>query len=228
MPSSAHSATTGRVTIDVALDVAEILPGSSPHDPRRPTGRPRRIAAADGRDDRRRRPPGRERDIGSDHGCLHDAPGRRPGPRARRHEVLRRDALGVAGGSAGDPEGGMGCRDDLLHRLEGPQRPDPRDGGAQGPEAERVRPVRGRDRRADRRRDRDGGLRATRPAVHRTDASRGSRRGRGGPRRRAAPGPHPEADARRPAHAHEPHRRCRHPRTDAGGRGRASATPTTP
>ena len=64
-----------------------------------------------------------------------------------------------------------------------PQRPDPRDGGPQGPEAERVRAVHGRIGRPARGRDRGGGLRArwgcrsSRPRCGRT-AARSRRRSR--------------------------------------------------
>ena len=60
-----------------------------------------------------------------------------------------------------------------------------------------------------------GGLRASRAAVHRADAPGGSRRGRGGARRRAAEGPAAEGPPRRPPHPHEPDRRAGPARGDA-------------
>ena len=85
----------------------------------------------------------------------------RPRPREGRYEVERAHAQRPPGRPAGRAARVVGRRDDLLHRLEGAQHPDPRDGGPEGTEAQRVRPVPGEDRQADRRRDRGGGLRAS-------------------------------------------------------------------
>ena len=59
-----------------------------------------------------------------------------------RHEVVDPDAQGAAGRPPRGPARGVGRGDDLLHRLEGAQHPDPRDGRPQGPQAQRVRAVR--------------------------------------------------------------------------------------
>ena len=89
-----------------------------------------------------------------------------------------------------------------------------------GPEALRVRAVRREDGRPARRRDRGGGLRAARPAVHRADAAGGPRRGRGGARRRAAR-PRQLERLRGDLHTHtEPHRRAGPAGGDARGSGR--------
>ena len=127
------------------------------------------------------------------------------------------------------PPRGLGRRDDLLHRLEGPQHPDPRDGGAQGPEAQRVRPVS---------RPTSGDLLAAeteeevyeraRPAVHPAHPARGPRRDRGRAGRRAAGPDHAAADPRRPAHPHEPHRRARDPGARWWRPRPNTGTPTTP
>ena len=86
-------------------------------------------------------------------------------------------------------------------------------------EAVRVRPVRRRDRRADRVPDRGGGVPQARHGLDPADAARGHRRGPGrAPRRAAGPGDrrrHP----RRPAHAHRPHRRRGLAGGDGGRRG---------
>ena len=81
--------------------------------------RVRGLAPADGRDDRRPRPPGRERRRGRGHGGVH------VGRRGRRvlasgetkSSILH--AQGPAGRPPRRPARGVGRGDDLLHRLEG-------------------------------------------------------------------------------------------------------------
>ena len=218
----------GRVLVNAALDVAESLLAELDGHEAGPPGGVRRIAAADARDDRRRRPAGRERQRRADHGRVRRAALGVAGDRARRHEVVDPDRPRAAGRPPRRPQGGLGRRDDLLHRIEGAQRPDPRDGGPRRSEAQRVRAVRREDGRAPRRGDRGAGLRASRVAVLRADAPRGSRRGRGRARRRAAQGPAAQGPPRRPAHPHEPDGRARAAGGDVGHGRRRSATRTTP
>src|SRR4029450_5683344 len=136
----------------------------------------RGLPTADGRDDRRPRPPRRERRRGGGDGGVHDGRDDRSRARERRHEVVDPDTQGPTGRPSRRPARGVGRRDDLLHRLEGPQHPDPRDGRPQGSQAERVRPVPGEVGQAHRGGDRGGGLRETLAPVDPAHAARGSRR----------------------------------------------------
>ena len=153
----------------------------------------------------------------------------RPRDRARRHEDLDPDAERAPGRPPRGPARGLGRRDDLLHRLEGPQHPDPRDGGAQGAEAQRVRPVRGRrpatcsPPRPRRRSTSALGLPYIEPTL-----ARGPRRDRGGAGRRAAGPDRAAADSagtctrtRTSPTGSRPWRRCSRPPPSTG-------TPTTP
>ena len=117
-----------------------------------------------------------------------------------------------------------------LHRLQGAQRPAPRDGPRPGLEPVREGlPAHRRGRRAAHRRrgrtedvrDRGRGLRVRRPAVHRTGAARGGGRVRGRPCRHAAEPHHPGRPAGRPA---QPLRVVRRRVPDRGhGRSRPAA-----
>ena len=75
--------------------------------------------------------------------------------------------------------------------------------------------------RAPRGRDRGGGLRTSRPSVHRAHLAGGPRRDRGRARGGATRPGHPATDQGRPAHPHEPHRRPRVAGADARGGRRA-------
>ena len=154
----------------------------------------------------------------ADHGHVRRAAVRLPRDRARGHEVVDPDRARLAGRPACRAQGCLGRGHDLLHRLEGAQRPDPRAGGARRAEVERVRAVRCEDGRPPRRRDGATGLRASRAAVHRADAAGGSRRGRGGARRRAAEGPAAQGPPRRSPYPHQPDRRAGPARGDAAHR----------
>ena len=123
--------------------------------------------------------------------------------------------------------GEAGTYRDPLHRVQGPQHPVARDGPRPGLVAlgEGVPAHRRGWRAADRRRrraqdvrDRDGGLRLPRPAVHRTRTARGRRRDRGGPGGSPAGTGDPRGPAGRPAHALRLDRR--HARHRRHGRGR--------
>ena len=139
------------------------------------------------------------------------------GPRARegRHEVVDPHAQGAPGRPARGTARGLGRRDDLLHGFQAPQHPDPRDGRAQGAQAQRVRVVPRQVGQAHRGGDRGGGLREALAAVDPAHAPRGPRRGRGGARGHPARRAHAQAAPRRPAHTHRSHGRAGLARTDA-------------
>ena len=188
--SSSCSDSGGRVLVNVALDVAEALLARALRSqagavvrrtPDRFAGCERRSATSTSWSRAAKADPIMETFVG--------LPARHQRDRARRHEVVDPDRSRPAGRPPRRAQGGLGRGDDLLHRLQGAQRSDPRAGGARRAEAERVRPLRCEDGRPPRRRDGAAGLRAPRPAVHRADPAGGSRGGRGGARRRAAEGP---------------------------------------
>ena len=110
----------------------------------------RRLAAPDAGDHRRHRHPGRRPLLArADGGVRRPAAGRR-GPRARREEDLDPHHRRAAGRPAGGAAGVVGRGAAVLHRLQGAQRPGPRDRRPPGAQALRVRAVPGRRRLADR------------------------------------------------------------------------------
>ncbi len=187
------SQSTGRVLVSRGDGPRGLLHRAARGPQGRAADRVRGLAAADGRDDRRPRPPRRERRRGRGDGGVHLGRGDRTRAREGRHEVVDPDAQGPAGRPARGPARGVGRGDDVLHRLEGAQHPDPRDGRPQGPQAQRVRAVPREVGQAHRRRDRGGGLREALAPVDPADAARGSRRGRGGARGHAARRARPQA-----------------------------------
>ena len=129
--------------------------------------------------------------------------------------------LGPAGGPQDRAGGGLRQPAPALHGLREAQRGDAHRGGAARPARERVRDRRRRERRVRGLRDRGGGLRAARDAVHPARAAREPRRARG-----RARGPAPEArsswtTSAATCTAHHPLRRPRERRGDGERRARA-------
>ena len=185
--SSSCASSGGRVQVSVALEVAEAMLADASRGSRAFGGPPTRGRCDGCGDDRRRRPARGER-------------GRRPV--MERFTTLRRRSTGCSrtattkssivtrlrapGGPARDPARGLGRRDDLLHRLEGAQHPDPGDGGPQGAEAERVR-ARSTPKDGNAPRGRDARRASTSASACRTSSPRcGRTAARSRPRSRAS------------------------------------------
>ena len=199
-----------RMRLDSAEETITSLIDALSATPGRPIDGAGRLVPAPEGVDRRSRHPRRDRPAeGADRG-VHLVRTRRFGRQQGRLQGRRPADARAAGRPDGDATGRGGDLPDPLHRLQGTQRPAPRDGAR--PRLEPVGEGLPEDRRgrraADRRcrraahvRQRGRGVRVPRPAVHRPGAARGQRRDRGRPGRPPAGAHRPRRPARRPAHA---------------------------
>ena len=187
--------TPKRLLLDKAESIIEDMTAALADTPGRRRPGAGRLVPPQARDDRRPGPPRRDRRRGGPDRAVHRARGRRPRRQPGRLQGGRAADARPAGRPDDHAAGRGGHVPHPLHRVQGAQRPAPRDGPGPGlePVGEGLPAHRREGRAADRRRRRaahvprrDRGLCVPRPAVHRARAARGHRRDRGGPGRPAA------------------------------------------
>ena len=129
----------------------------------------------------------RRRRRGARRGARRSSPSSSPSQQSGAGRRARDHARRPEGRPQGRRARPVRQRAPALHRLQGPQRAAARGRRAQGPARLGVRDPRRRDGRDGALRDRGGGLRDARAAVHRAGAARGPRRAGGGARRARCP-----------------------------------------